>query len=198
MDDDNLKKDDEKLDNQEEDNNESNDDDSLDDKSLDELLEELKDDVSHIIESGEPEDAHGPLLKLSKLAQKRMKKITLIQSLILLPFSIILLFALTGVINWITYNSLFTIIIIFVLIGFFDTLINGLFKYFMYNAYLFSFGAIREAIILILFLLLYIFQDMIGIKIDGFWIMFLVVEVYVIIRAIIAFLISQILKKQMR
>ena len=208
MNDDNEKKELEEqdpLDDNQEDNDsddeESNDDESNEesnDESLKELLDAARELTDNIINSGMPDgDDEDKLIKISNKISSNIRKNAIIIGLILFPICSLLFLALSGIINWIEYDKLFVVIGLFVIMAFIDNLLCTLIKLFAYKVYLFSFGGIRQLILIIIFLLVYFLSNYFGLRIVGIWPMILVFELYALVKAIIGFIIdSFILKKK--
>lgn len=180
----------------EESNNESNDESN--DESLKELLDTARDLTDNIINSGMPDgDDEDKLIKISNKISSSIRKNAIIIGLILFPICSLLFLALSGIINWIEYDKLFVVIGLFVIMAFIDNLLCTLIKLFAYKVYLFSFGGIRQLILIIIFLLVYFLSSYFGLRIVGIWPMILVFELYALGKAIIGFIIdSFILKKK--
>lgn len=179
-------------------NNDSKDSNDSNDEEIRELLDSIRDLTDDLIESGTTNE--GDKNKLVNLSQKfvsKIKKKTIIIGLILFPICSLLFLALSGIINWIEYDNILVVIGLFIGMAFLDNLFCTLIKLFLYKAYLFSFGGMRQLILIGIFLLVYFLSGYLGLRIVGIWPMILVFELYALIKGIIGFIIdSFIIKKK--
>ena len=179
-------------------NDESNDNKSEDDQTIDEIIQDLRDETQRIIDSGEMSEDDSPLVKMAVKFVKKKNKLTIIKNLIAFPISVILLFALTGLIPWATYGNIYLIILVLTGFALIDTIYNIIIKCFCFTLYIKSFASIRQIILAVLILLLVLLDNHLGYTIQSIGLLVLTVEAYAIVRAIILFLLDNLIRNKKR